>query len=574
MARLSHVLVIDGDPKGLQTVAFGFEREGCRVTAASSADAGLSSMQSARPDAVVLALRQGPDAGRFILEGLTAGQNLPVVVLGSEEHRRAVAQNHADFLPIPAFLRDIITATRLRAATRAGDGKDAVVQGALSEYGLFFLLRTFLALRTSAVVQIERANRRGELRFSKGELRSAQVGTVTGAPALNQLLLWEEAAMEIRFRPVTARSQFNNKGAAQIEEAERFLRDFAHTARTLGSAQTVYEAAANDRQDAQTDVAPVLRLFDGQRSVADVLDESPFRVFDTLRIISRLVDTESIRKKDGVPTRPLVSTSAASPLMESWLRGEAEVVERDAPVAPMPQAARGGQTGPLPAPSDQAAVPVAPTQANGRAAHAPVASQIQNTLPGPKQTSAGGSLASPQATRGELVARTSAEDKAIHQRPSMVIDLPQEVLETSPTQLPPEVPPLRIPAAVTANPFAPPTPAPVSPPIALVLPASVSPRTTGSLEVRGARGAKHTPRPTGSIELDPALMAEMESAAPPKAPPVRASPQVVSRPKTKSVPPVTAKTRTGEFDQLEKDFFAREAELYKSDKPDSFDDLE
>lgn len=597
MARLSHVLVIDNDPKGLQTVAFGFEREGCRVTTADSTDAGLASMQSARPDAVVLALRQGADASRFILEGLATPNGPPVLAMGSEEHRRAVTQNQADFLPIPAFLRDVITATRLRVATRGGSphaGAEAgsgVVQAALSEFGLFFLLRTFLALKTSAVVQLERANRKGELKFSKGELRTAQLGTLTGAPALNQLLLWEEAAMEVRFRSVTARSQFNHKGEALVDDTERFLRDFAHTARSLGSAQTVYEAAGGEH-DQPSETAPVLRLFDGQRTIADVIEESPFRVFDTLRIVSRLVDTDTIRKKQGVEPRPAVSTSAASPLMESWLRGESEVVEpADTAVTP----ARGGHTGPLPAPEVRSAgvISASPAAVASAATTAPMGGAAPATV-APQNAQPAAAALPPQegvarATRGELTARNGTSDKAMRARPSMVIDLPPELLEAAgaaqSAQAAGEPPPAEA-KAPTPAPVAQVAPAaapnrPQMEPAAVSPPPGHAPRTTGSLEIRTAPRPERAPaRSTGTIELDPALMAELETTKATSSPapaPVQASAVNVAKaggkPGDKSGPAI-AKSRTGEFDQLEKDFFAREADLYKDGGTDSFDDLE
>jgi ActR/RegA family two-component response regulator len=629
MARLSHVLVIDSDPQGLQAMSFGFEREGIRVTTAVSTDDALLCIQANRPDAVVVTLRQGADPSRFILEELSAGSMLPVVAVGTEDHRRAVVgQANVDFLTVPAYLRDVITATRMRAASRK-DGKDPVVQGALSEYGLFFLLRTILASKQSTIIQIERANRKGELKICKGELRTAQIGTITGAPALNQMLLWEEAALEVRFKAVTARSQFNNKASVLMEEVERFLRDFAHSARALGSAQTVYEVSATNPVEVASEVAPVLRLFDGQRSISDVLDESPFRVFDTLRIISRFSETETIKKKLGVEARPAVSTSAASPLMETWLRGESERERIDAvaaaaissitpiPVsipagatsqAQAPSAAhslspQSGGTGPLPileqsrVPAVAATVPAAPVKGQAAKVVAPLADE-SNLTP------ATGTIA--RSTRGEMVAKASTGEKAYKQRPSMVIDLPADFMESQtsePTPAPVVVQPA-LAAAPAARSVAPLETVPAQntlpggavghEPIVLGVPKIQaiggelgragginSDRTTGSMEIRTApRQTKtHTPIASGSIELDPSLMAEME---PPRAAPRIAAPAPIAsvapvEPVARQTGPVSnpfkAKTRTGEFDDLEKDFFDREKDLYKPEKSDSFDDM-
>jgi hypothetical protein len=56
------------------------------------------------------------------------------------------------------------------------------------------------------------------------------------------------------------------------------------------------------------------------------------------------------------------------------------------------------------------------------------------------------------------------------------------------------------------------------------------------------------------------------------APPPTAAPAPPPQPEA-SAPPRAARP-SGEFNALEADFFAREADLYKHDKPESFDDLE
>jgi hypothetical protein len=65
---------------------------------------------------------------------------------------------------------------------------------------------------------------------------------------------------------------------------------------------------------------------------------------------------------------------------------------------------------------------------------------------------------------------------------------------------------------------------------------------------------------------------EPPAPAPPPAPPVAAEAQP-SQPH--AAEPGRGRHRpSSEFDALERDFFAREADLYKQDHPESFDDLE
>src|SRR5262249_51617900 len=75
---------------------------------------------------------------------------------------------------------------------------------------------------------------------------------------------------------------------------ERFLRDFAHAARDLGPPNTVYQPAPEPHPTVTgmqpSQMVPLLRLFDGERGLSDVVEESPFRIFDTIRMIRRLVE--------------------------------------------------------------------------------------------------------------------------------------------------------------------------------------------------------------------------------------------------------------------------------------------
>ena len=62
------------------------------------------------------------------------------------------------------------------------------------------------------------------------------------------------------------------------------------------------------------EVLPVMKLFDGQRNLGDVLEDSPFRVFDTLKIVSRLVEMGIIRRKAiEKPSTGLAGQARAAP---------------------------------------------------------------------------------------------------------------------------------------------------------------------------------------------------------------------------------------------------------------------
>src|SRR5579863_7882378 len=317
MSQPSSLLVVDADARSLETLTFGFEREGCKVTGTTDLKRAPLLVRGEPHDVAVVALREPEHSSLEVVAAVRqAAGNLPIVVLGPQGMKpEALRAGAAEFLTLPTFLRDVIGVGRLSAlgvknSKGAGPGNDAgeaEIQTRLSEhYGLFYLLRAMAASERSGIITLTRGSRRAELRIHEGAVVSATVGAMQGLPALHHMLLWEEAALTLTRRAIPKRSQLHLSAQEILDECERFLRDFAHAARDLGSPRTLYAAAAEPVAELRglqpSQVTPLLRLFDGRRVLADVIEESPFRIFDTVRMIRRLRDGGMLVVRPGEPS--------------------------------------------------------------------------------------------------------------------------------------------------------------------------------------------------------------------------------------------------------------------------------
>jgi CheY-like chemotaxis protein len=314
MSPLSSLLLVDPDPGGLETMAVGFEREGCAVTGVSDLARAADMARTGAPQLAVVSLR-GAGAGALdLVRSLRGNGNpgIPVVAFGPPDVKAAaLAAGASDFIPTPLFVRDVVsvgklvTGASLREEPRASDDEPvAELESRLSEYhGLFYLLRAVAATGRSGVLVMNRGNHKAQLRFWKGTVMTCEVGGVQGLPAVHHLLLWEEAELTFRFCAVAKRTQLHLSAEEIIDECERFLRDLAFSARDLGPPRAVYVAAAEFDPRAAgmqpSQVGPILRLFDGHRRLSDVIEESPFRVFDTLRVMKRLRDAGALTPQAG-----------------------------------------------------------------------------------------------------------------------------------------------------------------------------------------------------------------------------------------------------------------------------------
>jgi hypothetical protein len=343
------VVVVQSDRRAVDAVRLGFEREGLTVVTAERGDqaAGLVDEETG----LVVAGAEGAEAAREMLGALHGAVTAPILWVGNGVTRQdAWAAGADEVLPQPAYLRDVVTIGKLLSGRRRGHR--SVVNGDLADYfGVFYLVRALAATGRSGVLTLVRGLRRAEVRFYEGEVTSAHMGGLHGQAGLHQLLLWTEARFEWRHEPVVQRRQIPLPHDEVLEQAERFLHDIRDAATGLSPACVYEQDVAQIQAMAKklpTEVHGVLRLFDGNRTVADVLEDSPFRVFETLRVATRAVEAGLIKRVE-VP-RAKASRKAVL-AVEEWLVGDTTrdaVIERTMQIpdtAPGPKVGDGSSGG-------------------------------------------------------------------------------------------------------------------------------------------------------------------------------------------------------------------------------------
>lgn len=325
MPRTHAALIVDSDPKGLESLVYGFQGAGWRITACPAPETASLLVKASGAQILVTASRTEHDKVHAMikqLRGREAFRNLPVLVLGPEE-LRAQAKQHGqtELLPLPTFVRDVLSASQMLVASEqaATAGDKPILDDTITAQGSLSLVRTMNGLRRSGSLHLARKGRHGEILFYEGELTGAQVGPLQGMAAVQHLLVWNDGHLDLRLRPVVRRGQLHRTAHEFLEEFDRFQRDYSHAMKSIGPATTVY-LVNHDRLQASAgaipaEVTPVIRLCDGQRNLADVIDESPFRVLDTTRILGRLIELAVLGRQDAGTDG---TTDEFSPLEAFW----------------------------------------------------------------------------------------------------------------------------------------------------------------------------------------------------------------------------------------------------------------
>jgi CheY-like chemotaxis protein len=553
MNQLSTLLLVDPDPRGLETLTYGFEREGCTVAGTSDPALAGDLLRTTSPQLAVVSLRSPERSGLEVITGIKRGapvRRVPIVAVGDPSLKQAaLAAGTNDFVATPLFVRDVVNVSRLLTLSHPvpnAPHPEVEVQARLSEYhGLFYLLRALAVTGRSGIVLLSRGNRRAELRIADGAVMAVHIAGLQGLPALHQLLLWEEAALSLKFRSVPKRSNLHLSAQELLDECERFLRDFAHAARDLGAPTSIY-IPAPDRDPGTSglqpsQLGPALRLFDGRRALTEVIEESPFRVFDTLRVVKRLLDSGTlVAKSQGAADGP-------RSMLEQWA------------VTPDPRGIVGDRRK-----QSRRLKTVDGVVPPAAAAPAPAAAPVMIGVPTANFV--------PEAI---AAAPASAPIPLTNKKASTAGELP--VRKASPT-----------PAAISALAEAPtvqvrldslPPPASIAPQWAAPLTAQ-QPMATAAPAAVEAPLRRPTPAPREALRKTP--RPDLRRTPPPDS--MRRTPvpgrsdtgkrATLEAEKLRKVLPATRLTPSTAFDELEADFFAREADLYKKDEVGNFDDLD
>jgi DNA-binding response OmpR family regulator len=287
------VLVVDADPSTRSILEVALKRSGFDVATATTGREAFDTLTTSKlPNVVVLSSDLHGEDGYSLcaqLRGDTRTEHLPVLLLArpEEEERLALAEavGADDLVAKPAFARDIASLVLLRIAQKDEHG-----------YGLDTAVLP-LPLATRALLSAQRGGQirlapKVSIAFRHGRITHAEIDGSHGMDALVRILTLGKGTYRVSFTlPSTPPNlelplrelvngvfprlaKWDALASRSVPLDERFQVDFA----ALTKALPTIPDAVND----------VVRLFDGQRAVRQVLFDSPLNETVTLEVANRL----------------------------------------------------------------------------------------------------------------------------------------------------------------------------------------------------------------------------------------------------------------------------------------------
>jgi len=301
------LLLVDADPRSVRVLEVSLKKAGYSVTTASDGQDALSKVEFSAPDLVLTDTRlprlDGYELVRQLKQrGDYAG--IPIVFLTSqrsiEDKIRGLELGVEDYLTKPIFVRELIARVNLLLARRTHDNiatsipvsRRTRLSGSLEDMGVVDLLQTFEVSRKSGIARISDGRREARVYFRDGKVVDAELGNLRGEEAVYRALIWTTGTFAVEFAPVSNEDVIPTTTQGLLMEGMRRVDEWGRLLEQLPPLSTIFEiehdALVERLNEIPDELNGILRLFDGKRTLLEVVDESPFEDLSTLSTITKL----------------------------------------------------------------------------------------------------------------------------------------------------------------------------------------------------------------------------------------------------------------------------------------------
>jgi DNA-binding response OmpR family regulator/Flp pilus assembly protein TadD len=361
-------------------------KAGYSVAACADAKSALETLELSKPDLILSDTRLPGTDGFELAQKIRASaewSDIPFMFLSSdlsvESKVRGLEQGVEDYLTKPIYIKEIIARVNLVLQRRqrkgleergSGSGKTRFT-GSLADMGIVDLLQTIDNGKKSGVLHLRSGSQAAAIYFREGSIVDAELGALRAERAIYRSLVWSEGTFELDFRDVRREDVVKSSTQGVLMEGMRRLDEWGRLAEQLPRLDTVFEVNADELlarlAEIPDEINTILRHFDGERTLIDVVDRCTQDDLETLSAVSKLyfegliVQAEpgapskkrsSHRSRpEGLPSVPAEAQTALIPL-------PVEAAARAASTTP-PAEANGGVPAsvvPLPSTSDHTTV--------------------------------------------------------------------------------------------------------------------------------------------------------------------------------------------------------------------------
>lgn len=437
-----HLLLVDSDARNLRVLEVSLRKAGFSVTTATNGEDALEKCAISRPDLVISDTRMPGLDGFELCRRLKTDPKFSEVLFifltaqrSVEDKVRGFELGADDYLTKPMYVKEIVTRVTIllqKKEKEQFERRDARgFSGNLSDMGVVDLVQTFEMSRKTGTIRFSQpGSAPAFVYFQEGQMVDAELGRLSGEFAFYRLLNWAEGSFEIDFSPVDRPLRIQQSTQGVLMEGMRRIDECGRILEQLPDTSSIFvvdpERLAAKLSELDDEVNPVLRLFDGKRSLDALLRSSELDDLSFLTIVSQL-HFEGILKVGPEPEeeggwfaapeeepaaeKEPPSTPVEEPVfapLPGWESPESEGAPAPVSAEPAPPPA-AAPTPPPAATAVEAPAPAAP--------EAPVAPAVPMTPPAPAEPPAPPPAAArpvPSPSREPLPRPRSLASRSVH----------------------------------------------------------------------------------------------------------------------------------------------------------------
>lgn len=383
-----NLLLVDNDPKSLRVMEVSLRKSGFSVTTAVN---GIDALEKVRisPPELILSDTKMPEMDGFefcrqLKQDAKLG-GIPFIFLTAEksvDHKiKGLELGVDDYLTKPIYIKEIVTRIKILLEKKEKESLEkrdprSNFAGDLADMGVVDLIQTIEIGRKSGTIRFRRDDGKlGQLYFRNGKVIDAELDRLKGEHAVYRLMVWNDGKFDIEFGQIERPDVVELSSQGLLMEGMRRLDEWGRLLEQLPALETRFAVdhheLAERLAEIPDEVNGILKLFDSERTLLQVVEDSEFGDLEAMNIISKLyfeglifdVSSRTEAESPG-PVQPPGTVHLREP-SETMSASVGEhtanepAVEAAPPPAPAPDAAENGIDEEAPAPAEGDAAPPA-----------------------------------------------------------------------------------------------------------------------------------------------------------------------------------------------------------------------
>jgi len=298
------ILLVDDDRLILEMLTFGLQRINMEIGTATNGVEALQVAWDFQPDIIVMDIMMpmidGMEAAS-ILKNHPRTSKIPIIfVSGKGAPSEEAAKLGEAYVSKPFRVEDLVA--HIHSVLKQRESLDREIKqerdffGKLSLIGLPDLIQILEQGRNSGTLSLVSGEKKGAIYFQEGRVLDASAGERKGKGAIYHLLSWKEGDFSFQSGTVSVSPAIYASGTELVLEGIRRLDETARLVVQLPHLRSILMVKAQMKEKlggkkVSPDLKSFLQMFDGKRTLEEIIEQSGEDELETLERIIKLYST-------------------------------------------------------------------------------------------------------------------------------------------------------------------------------------------------------------------------------------------------------------------------------------------